>query len=232
MSDNESRIGREDSFLLQEHREIWDFVRKITDLEHRWLNSYYTIVAASFAALGVLYKYLFLQEPKEENLFWIITSIITFCLVIVSLVVWRNMIVLRDRSVEYRNHLNIIRYSFIHESDFESNNEYERMYLSRKPDQRFMNIGAELSGIRLLATMPALVITAFSYSLMSNSIELLGYFGCYPTANWIPLAGAIFVYPVSYFFIYLWFSSHGQEYDKKMRTKLQECEKNRSKEEN
>jgi len=189
-----NEYDREDKFLLQEHREVWEYVRKVTDLEHGWLKFYWTIVAASFAALGVLYFYAPRMWADRYKL-WIVTSAILLGLIIVSTLVLRNFHILREKSVEYRNHLNIIRAwflpedsrfrAFIREKKGEKNDNQiqeengqgkkERQlrweYLPDKPDQRFFAKG--IVAIIIFSSIPSIIFGAFSFSVLTARIHLL-----------------------------------------------------------
>lgn len=225
MADNDNVRTREDEFLLQEHREIWEFVRKITDLEAGWLKFYYTIVAASLAALGVLYKYAPDLFPGNERFkLWIIATAILFILGIVSITVLRNSLVLRERSVEYRNHLNIIRPWFLKKADtsnFVGFLDKEKWnYLSRKPDQKFSKRGVEMTGFYLLTAISSLILGAFAFSLLRlihlSIRALCNAQDCCSMIIFLWIFSlSIIVSLIIWGFLICWVHYHGKKYDKK-----------------
>lgn len=162
------RLSREDEFLLQEHREIWEFVRKITDERNGWLKFYWAIITASLAATGYLYKYFLSGTPlREPGKFWIIATAIFFALSIVSIAVSMALFSLRKKSVEYRNHLNRIRSCFI------SDRPELNGYLPTRPDRRFFGankFGVENCILYLIAVLASLILGAFVFSLINSFI--------------------------------------------------------------
>jgi hypothetical protein len=175
----ERKLSKEDAFLLQEHQEIWEFVKKLTDLEHSWLKFYYAIIAASATAIAILYKYLILDGNAEESLFRISITAILFILSIVSIIMLRNFLVLRERSVEYRNFLNIIRAWFLEKytptafSQFlerKKSKDLHWNYLPRTPEQKFIKKGVETNGIYLIIIIMSFILTAFLASVERQRI--------------------------------------------------------------
>ena len=184
-------LRNEDAFLMQEHGEIWQFVRKITDERNSWLKFYWTIIAASMGGLG----YLYLKLPRPL-LFWMISTLILFLLLTVSIIVLMALFGLRKRSVEYRNHLNIIRAwflsrcSLVQEGDAsnQSSKNFEEFlktkrspetdpkkklrwkYLSEKPNQMVATCGIEMSVLYLFTIFPSAVAGAFVFSIVHLSI--------------------------------------------------------------
>lgn len=130
----------DNAFLLQEHHETWEYLRQNIEVEHSWMKFYYVIVAASFAALGYLYKILILEpKPPNPEKFWLIATFLLLCLGIVSFIVVRVFLVIRIRAGECRNNLNIIRAWFLdkEESNFEN-------YLGQNQDEPKNNSGKNL----------------------------------------------------------------------------------------
>jgi len=182
MSDNSDGIGRQDKFLLQEHHEIWEFVRKITDERNGWLKFYWAIITASLAATGFLYRHFVPGTlPSELDKFWTIAAVILFALTIVSIAVSMILFGLRKKSIEYRNHLNRLRAVFV------SNKPGLSGYLPMTPNQRFFKekeegkkkgkkkrFGVENTILYLISVVASLTFGAFVFSFIQVIPRLCG----------------------------------------------------------
>lgn len=220
--------SREDNFLLQEHREIWQFVRKITDERNGWLKFYWSIVGASFAAMGYLYyHFIYGLKSAEPRKLWVIATVVFFTLTLVSIIVLQALHGLRKRSFEYRNKLNIIRAWFLNRNDSEfqaflcqqkEKDEAKKLqwkYLEMRPDKTFINPLAD-SGIELwiLYLFPAFLSLIMVALIFSIAHIMCPDYRLFSSCYCISVAGAVMLFLLFWVVTVLLIVLFGRGYDK------------------
>lgn len=212
----EKEENKRDDFLLRDHGEIWQVVRKITDERNGWLKFYWSILTASLTALAYLHEHL----SNSDRIFWKVSTTIFFVLTIISSVILMILFSLRTKSVEYRNHLNRIRGTLITRKGLLKN------YLSTSAEQRFLTkkFGVENSILWIISATASLILGAFVFSL----IHLVK--SCCPGIfehRYCISVIAIFLSGLLCFVLIIW---RGCSFDKEMEKKEREDIKNMNQE--